>query len=93
MRNLIIEVFMLIPFSLITFYCTYSRFKGIWILDSSLQGFVMLCRKSQMKYNVPMRCLDPELEETNDVYEQIEISSFCRPQATKLNIRVIQVRF
>lgn len=60
-------------------------------MDSSLQGFVLQCRKSQLKYNVPMRCIDQTLKNTNDFHEQIEISSFCVLQEAKLNVRVVQV--
>jgi hypothetical protein len=49
------------------------------------------CRLSQLKYNVQMKCLDPSVAKPDDIHEQIEVSSFCKSQETKLNIRVIQV--
>jgi hypothetical protein len=59
-----------------------------------MQGFAIQCRKSQLKYNVPMRCLKQSLphRHDDDAHETIEISSFCKNQKTTLNVRVIQVR-
>ena len=60
-------------------------------MDPSLEGYVVKCRKSQLKYCVPLKCINHLLNDTDDYHEQIEISSFCKSQETKLNVRAIQI--
>jgi hypothetical protein len=73
-------------------FCDY-RFKGIWILDVTLDGFIVQCRESQRKYLAPMKCLDASQEEVDEAYETMEVSTFCKAKVAKLNARAIQVCF
>jgi hypothetical protein len=73
-------------------FCDY-RFKGIWILDVTLDGFIVQCRESQRKYLAPMKCLDASQEEVDEAYETMEVCTFCKAKVAKLNARAIQVCF
>jgi hypothetical protein len=75
------------------FWSTAStvRMKGTWVHDPSLVGFRVLCRRSQVKYNVPMKCLVPTIEVVDPMYETMDVSRFCKKSITGLNVRVIQV--
>jgi RNA dependent RNA polymerase len=70
-----------------------SRFKGIWILDHTLDGFIVQCRESQRKYLAPMKCLDASQDEVDEAYETMEVCTFCKARVAKLNARAIQVCF
>jgi hypothetical protein len=70
----------------------FHRFKGIWILDTTLDGLKVRCRPSQQKYVAPMKCMDPSQKEVDDAYETMEVCSFCKARDARLNVRAIQVR-
>ena len=55
-------------------------FKGMWVLDDSLEGIKVQCRRSQLKFNVPMKSLvstsyDCSMEE-DSMYDTVEVISW-----------------
>jgi len=81
-------------------------FKGMWVYDSILgsmdQGIILHCRRSQLKYNLPMRCLTNKaweqlglkLDESivDDCYDTVDVNSWDdTPEKGRLSIRAIQL--
>jgi hypothetical protein len=72
--------------------------KGVWVLDPILEGFTIICRDSQHKYKLPMKCLTG-LESTscNDVpwdeaYDTVDVCCWHKaPETAFLNCRLIQI--
>jgi RNA dependent RNA polymerase len=67
--------------------CPYSSFqgriggfKGMWVLDDSLDGMQIQCRTSQLKFNLPMKSLITTSEYgplLNDpLYDTVELNSW-----------------
>mmetsp|Transcript_15738 Transcript_15738/g.35423 ORF Transcript_15738/g.35423 Transcript_15738/m.35423 type:complete len:2029 (+) Transcript_15738:194-6280(+) len=85
---------------LTSFQGRIGGFKGMWVLDPSLEGFTVLCRKSQLKYNLPMKSFAESVQgSTNatydDAYDTVDICEFdCKKNEEReasLNVRAIQV--
>jgi hypothetical protein len=55
-------------------------FKGMWVLDDSLPGIQIRCRRSQLKFNVPMKSLvstSNECDANDDsMYDTVEVNSW-----------------
>ena len=81
-------------------------FKGMWVLDNSLgccgEGIKLHCRRSQLKYNSPMRSLSKESWEQlglllnvsiiDDAYDTVDVNSWdVAPEKGRLSIRAIQL--
>ena len=68
----------LCPFS--SFQGRIGGFKGMWVLDDSLSGIRIQCRRSQLKFNVPMKSLvftsnDTDMNE-DSMYDTVEVNSW-----------------
>lgn len=85
------------PFT--SFQGRIGSFKGVWVLDKSLDGIRIQCRKSQQKYSVPMQSLknpengDLDIEmKVNDAYDTVDVCSWDeKPENGFLNIRLVQI--
>lgn len=80
-------------------------FKGMWVLDSTLgEEILVLCRKSQLKYHVPMRSVFPSNDndstlrrieqemEFDDAYDTVDLCSWdCNPHQSRLSLRHVQI--
>ena len=81
-------------------------FKGMWVLDESLEGIKVICRESQLKYLLPMKSMctekmnkicneyqiSPDTLKYDDHYDTVEICSWDKgPEIGKLNIRAVQI--
>lgn len=85
------------PFT--SFQGRIGSFKGVWVLDKSLEGFRIQCRKSQQKYNLPMQSLknpndgDCEIKmKVNDAYDTVDVCGWDeKPEKGFLNIRLVQL--
>lgn len=81
-------------------------FKGMWVLDTSLgcsgEGIKLHCRRSQLKFNSPMRSLTKESWEQlglllnmsviDDSYDTVDVNSWdVTPERGRLSIRAIQL--
>ena len=61
-------------------------FKGMWVLDDSLEGIQIKCRTSQLKFNVPMKSLTNASASTfrsaydhlqsDPMYDTVEVNSW-----------------
>ena len=68
----------LCPFS--SFQGRIGGFKGMWVLDDSLPGIQIKCRRSQLKFNVPMRSLVGATNachlKDDSMYDTVEVNSW-----------------
>ena len=67
--------------------CPYSSFqgriggfKGMWVLDDSLEGMQIQCRTSQLKFSLPMKSLITTSEcgplQNDPLYDTVELNSW-----------------